>query len=31
MRRTLDKVRTGFALAAVGFSLVAWLVKEARK
>ncbi len=31
MRRTIDKIRTGIALAAVGFSLVAWAVKEARK
>ncbi len=31
MRRALDRVRTGFALAAVGLSLVAWLMKDARK
>jgi hypothetical protein len=31
MRRALDKVRTGFALVAIGVSLVAWAVKEARR
>lgn len=31
MRRALDKLRTGVAAVAIGFSLVAWLVKEARR
>lgn len=31
MRRALDTVRIGVVAAAIGVSLVAWLVKEARK
>jgi len=31
MRRTLDKIRTGYALVAIGLSLVGWAIKEARK
>lgn len=31
MRRAFDKVRVGVTAVAIGFSLVAWLVKEARR
>ncbi len=31
MRRAIDTLRTGIALATVGLSLVAWLVVEARR
>ncbi len=31
MRRTFDILRTGVVALAIGASLVAWLVKEARK
>jgi hypothetical protein len=31
MRRAIDSVRVGVAAVAIGLSLVAWLVKEARR